>query len=307
MFGPQFAADSADRRAQPEKLPFTHTVEVRESESEFLKNEALCSHLLGEPVQLPPPRLRLTEEVEARAMGLLRNHSLRAGEYWVVCAGHNRWTEVKNWHLPGWTEACRYLLRQSGKHLLFIGTRDEQPAIREVLDGLGRDLDRCVDLSGNPPQLEVLTGLIAQSAGYLGKDTGPMHIAAATGRPLVALFGGGHWPRFIPQAERGAVLSRPLPCSNCNWICHLRESLCIKDVTVDEVIRELNNVLSGEPGFRLIAPEPGVEMLTKLATESAHTVRERLHAAQSGQRAAEERTRQAELALEAPGGRARRH
>ena len=72
---------------------------------------------------------------------------------------------------------------------------------------------------GREDSLPILAALIADSALFLGNDTGAMHLAAALDVPIVAIFGGGTWPRFTPTARRGLVLVQPLPCFGCGWDC----------------------------------------------------------------------------------------
>src|SRR5207247_4436511 len=51
-----------------------------------------------------------------------------------------------------------------------------------------------------------LLALTQLSAGYVGHDTGPMHVAAAMGKPVLAVYGGGTWPRFRPAVTPSVAL-----------------------------------------------------------------------------------------------------
>jgi ADP-heptose:LPS heptosyltransferase len=67
-------------------------------------------------------------------------------------------------------------------------------------------------------------------------DTGPLHIAAAVGTPVVALFGPTRAERNGPWSPSDISLSRADQC-----ICHYerrcrRDYLCIDDIGVDEVV-----------------------------------------------------------------------
>src|SRR5262249_31657293 len=125
--------------------------------------------------------------------------------------------------------------------------------------------------------LDVLIGLTARSAGYVGRDTGPMHIAAALSKPVLAVFGGGTWPRFLPQVDPSIALAVGVPCVGCGWTCHLSSSYCIKDVPVGEVLRAMADLDSGavKPRTpRLLRPGP--ELMSRIGRESAASARERL-------------------------------
>jgi len=91
--------------------------------------------------------------------------------------------------------------------------------------------------------LQIFT-LIAQSRAVLGNDTGLLHAAAALQRPVVGVFGGGTWPRFIP-AGPGAVVVNPLPCFGCQWDCAFGDAPCISALAPAEVQQALAHVLDG--------------------------------------------------------------
>ena len=67
-------------------------------------------------------------------------------------------------------------------------------------------------------------------------DTGPLHIAAAVGTPVVALFGPTRAERNGPWSAQDITVSRTSQC-----ICHYerrcrRGAACINDISVDEVL-----------------------------------------------------------------------
>jgi hypothetical protein len=63
-----------------------------------------------------------------------------------------------------------------------------------------------------------------------------MHLAALAGTPLLAVFSGGHWPRFVPEADRGIILTRKAPCRGCNFHCPFPEPWCATTVPVEAVL-----------------------------------------------------------------------
>ena len=64
--------------------------------------------------------------------------------------------------------------------------------------------------------LTQIAALSAASDGYFGVDTAPMHMAAAVGVPVVALFGPTNPESWGPWTPRGRVLSAPCPCNEAN-------------------------------------------------------------------------------------------
>ena len=70
----------------------------------------------------------------------------------------------------------------------------------------------------------------------MSNDSGLMHVAAALGRPLLALY-GSTTPAFTPPLDEGArVLERALDCRPCfARTCPLGHRDCLRGISVDEV------------------------------------------------------------------------
>ncbi|MEY2880364.1 MAG: hypothetical protein RLZZ15_2744, partial [Verrucomicrobiota bacterium] len=83
----------------------------------------------------------------------------------------------------------------------------------------------------------------AHAALFLGNDTGALHLAAALDVPVVAVFGGGTWPRFTPAARRGVALVQPLPCFGCGWDCAFGDAPCLGGITVADATAALDAAL----------------------------------------------------------------
>ena len=80
--------------------------------------------------------------------------------------------------------------------------------------------------------------LLARADTLLTCDTGPMHIGAALGTPLVVLSGAADPDRTGPLTENSTVLiDRTLPCVPCrDRICARGDVMCMQNLTVPAVI-----------------------------------------------------------------------
>jgi heptosyltransferase-3 len=89
--------------------------------------------------------------------------------------------------------------------------------------------------------------LSAESDGYFGVDTAPMHMAAAVGVPVVALFGPTHAENWGPWTPLGRVLAKPCICNNphakerCDWT---RTRACLAAITIQEAEAALDEMLA---------------------------------------------------------------
>jgi heptosyltransferase-1 len=98
-----------------------------------------------------------------------------------------------------------------------------------------------VDLAGQTT-LKDLACLYRQAAVVVTTDSGPMHIAAAVGTPVVALFGPTDPRRTGPYGRGHTVISKTLPCSPC-FLKQCPTKECMEGITVEEVFEGVKEKL----------------------------------------------------------------
>jgi ADP-heptose:LPS heptosyltransferase len=78
---------------------------------------------------------------------------------------------------------------------------------------------------------------------FFGVDSGPMHMAAAVGVPVIALFGPTDERKWGPWGEGHLVISKRLSCYPCKpHKCH--DNFCMKQISVDESLEAVVKKLS---------------------------------------------------------------
>jgi hypothetical protein len=255
-------------------IRFVTQVAVGRDSAELEKNELLCAAVLGHSVELDRPRMEARPQALAEATAQLRELGLNGHPFWAVCAGDAPNKGVRNWRGEQWAEFCRELAGNEGATLLFVGSPDEHAGTVEIQNAMGEAGLRTATITGAPVKLDVLVAILQLSSGYIGKDTGPMHIAAALEKPVLAVFGGGTWPRFIPAAKTGAVFTLNVPCTGCDWQCHLSRSHCVKDIPVERVLRKAKPMLRGElSDFSVEILEPGRVLSATIVRDLLSSVR----------------------------------
>lgn len=79
---------------------------------------------------------------------------------------------------------------------------------------------------------------------FISNDSGPMHLSAAFGVPLIAIFGATDSKETSPWCKNAVILNKHLPCSPCKKReCPLKHHNCMKLITPDEVIECVHKML----------------------------------------------------------------
>ncbi len=115
-----------------------------------------------------------------------------------------------------------------------IGGPDERADVAAVR---GKMKTAAIDLAG-ATTVGLLPALLSRASLLITNDSGPMHIAAAVGMPVVALFGPTSEVRTGPYGAGHAVLTEPVPCRPCfSRTCHNSLPLeCLRAVSPEQVL-----------------------------------------------------------------------
>lgn len=161
------------------------------------------------------PHLRLDAADRADCDAWLRARGWRGEPLWLVqpCNKRSvRWTglraaddDAKAWPTANWIAALHALhADHPAARLMLCGAPHEAPAL-DALAAAAR-LD-CIDVAARDLPLRRLMALAASADGMLSVDTGPAHVAAALGCPLVVLFGAEPPRVWCPRGAPGSVVA----------------------------------------------------------------------------------------------------
>ncbi|MGN6368554.1 MAG: glycosyltransferase family 9 protein [Phycisphaerae bacterium] len=233
-------------------------VEVEEFAHEGEKVRVLTEAVLEKRVARRDPVLQAKAEDIQQARETLEKEWPGwelGGGYWLGLMGNagDYYGEVKDWGYDQWVEVSRHIVRR-GKALLLTGSEAERESLERIrrLSGLK---ERIAIVTGDITTAEgasLLLGLTSSAHAYIGKDSGPMHVAAALGKPVISLFGGGHWARFTPMVTPSLAVAVEMPCSPCGWLCGRSESFCVKLVPTARVIAAVDAVIEGSASRRVV-------------------------------------------------------
>ena len=100
----------------------------------------------------------------------------------------------------------------------------------------------CRNLAGQTGIAE-LAAWLEQCACLVTNDTGGMHVSAAVGTPVVAIFGPTNWNRTAPLGTGHKLIKATVPCdAKCKRRC-VADHRCMKSVTVDMVMQAVGEVM----------------------------------------------------------------
>lgn len=224
---------------------FAEQVPVPDGEPDWRANFRLADALLGRAIDRTPPALALGDDVRASVADVLARHGLQPGRYVVCAAAGFANVRLKTWPAERFAATLREIHARHGLRALVVGHESERAHLEPLVapaPGAGPAPALWLGQEGSLPHL---AALIAHSALYVGNDTGAMHLAAALDVPVVAVFGGGTWPRFVPAVRRGAAVVQPLPCFGCGWDCAFGDAPCLGGITVDDVLPAVAHALGG--------------------------------------------------------------
>jgi len=144
----------------------------------------------------------------------------------AVCSALSKRWPVSNWQklingLPGDVD------------IALVGTEGEKPGMTEIESGCNRKVFSTAGLLSLP----VLAAFLKECRLFIGVDSGPAHIAAAVGTPVVSLYSGTNQvEQWGPQGQKVAVIQKKTVCSPCELtVCPLGNE-CMNLIQVEEVL-----------------------------------------------------------------------
>ncbi len=225
-------------------LCYTHRIAVPDPDLHAVERYLLVAQALGCPAAVPAFPLHPLEADRGMVHTLLGRHGVRAGTQWVGLHVSARWP-TKRWPLASFVAVAR-ALREDGLQVVVIGATSERPEAQEVAAATG-----AIDLTGET-SLAVLPAVLERAACLVTNDSGPMHIAAAMGTPVVALFGPTSPVRTGPYGAGHLVMRTALPCQPCfSRSCRNQVPLeCLTSIDPEQVIHAVRAAVVPPAGVR---------------------------------------------------------
>lgn len=187
----------------------------------------------GVEVKEPWPELTLPaagkKETE-RVDRLWAGHGLSGVRAVVLHIGAGN--EFRDWGAQNLGLLAARLAGVPGVRVILVGSRQDIPKAEEVRR---KGAQAALTLAGELNLIE-LREVISRAALFVGPDSGPMHVAASTSTPIVALFGPNLPEYNAPWKAAATVIEKKLECRPCKQrSCLTGDFRCLRSITVDEV------------------------------------------------------------------------
>ena len=178
--------------------------------------------------------LRLRPEEEQKVETLLAGTPCPVAAFFLG----SRWSS-RFWFPQATAEVARALQQEYGIGIVLMGGPNEVAFAQQVSEAMGTAV---TNLSGKT-SLRDLIGIFGRARFAMGPDSGPMHIAAATGIPVISLWGATSPIRSAPWCSEAFVIRGEAACSPC-YVRHCPIGrACMQRITPERVLSVARQVL----------------------------------------------------------------
>ncbi len=153
-----------------------------------------------------------------------------------------RWVK-KRWPAASYSALINQLIKELKAGIIIVGSKDDIPIAEEITSHVNERI--CI--ATGKTSIKRLSALLEKVNLLITNDSGPMHIAAALGTPVAALFGPTDPELTGPYGKGHVVLRKNLDCNPCmRRPCTKGKPVCMEMITVEEAAKAVLNRIKGE-------------------------------------------------------------
>ena len=210
-------------------IVLNHRVPAVNMDYHAVYRELILIEQLGIPVNKIEFNLPVSELNRRNITNQLYYHGALNQKPFIAINPMAKWT-TKLWDLNKFARIADQC-NAWGFQVVFTGSQEDTDGVTEIQKMMKSD---SINLCGKT-SLKSLAALYEKSQILITTDTGPMHIAASMGKPVVAIFGPTAPWRTGPFGNQHTVVRVDLPCSPC-FKRHCDQHDCMKKISDDLVI-----------------------------------------------------------------------
>jgi len=225
---------------------------VRAALGEIAGRQAWPAEGLDAAARLPRAALTIPPSAREEAGTLLAAAAGLPRERPLVGLHLGAGRAIKEWPASRMADVGAWAVRERGAALVLTGSASDRAAADEVRRRLPQPAT-VIDLVG-AADLPALAAVLSRLSLVVTPDTGPMHLAAVVGTPVVAVFGPSSPDRWGPLSLDCRIVRIDLPCSPCNRIrnpparCQGQTPDCLAGIPAAQVIAAAAELLQAAGG-----------------------------------------------------------
>lgn len=184
------------------------------------------------------PQLYVDSQACKEIGELLLQEDIQLDRPIIACHVSSNNGQSKRWPIPYWVKLINCLISDKNMTVILTGATNDLPLIETILS---RTHEKPVNMAGKT-SLTQLAALLQRADLLITGDSGPMHIAAAVGTPLIAIHGPTDPVKSGPVSPYATVLRSDIWCSPCYTAkgkpanCRFFTTQCMKNITAEEVL-----------------------------------------------------------------------
>jgi len=175
--------------------------------------------------------LHVPDEKRRSADEFLRKSGVRQGALRIAIGAGASYGSAKCWPPSGFAEVANRLQSEANADVILYGTAAEASVSTAISAEMRRPP---IDLTGKTAIAD-LPALLSQCHLFIGNDSGAMHVAAAAGLPIVAVFGPSDPHGTSPVTPRCTIVQQKPYCSPCFLRRCPTDHRCMTAITADMV------------------------------------------------------------------------
>lgn len=225
----------------------THALEAPHDGQRFLPISALDAYLaiarvLGCAEESPRLELGTVEQDEDAADAAWRALGIERDEPVVLLNSSGAYGAAKLWPDAHFTTLARRIAGELGHAVVVLCGPDERARATAIAEAAAHP--RVRSLAGLPPSIGLTKACMRRARCLVSTDSGPRHVAAAFGVPVVALFGPTDPAWSETYHPREVKLWHDVPCGPCaQRTCPQGHHECMRDLGVDTVLAAVARAL----------------------------------------------------------------
>lgn len=206
------------------------------------------THALAVPAGPLEPELQVPATAVDEARRLLVTHGWDEGRPIIVLAPGAAYGTAKRWIPDHVATLVTDLVRRREASCVLVGSRADRATTSSIRHGMGSDvISHVIDIAGET-SLAALAGVLTLAQACVANDSGAMHLAAAIGVPIAAVFGPTREHETAPLSRGSrpaAVLTHPVWCRPCMLRECPIDHRCMTRVTPDKVFTTIEQMMTG--------------------------------------------------------------